>query len=73
MTVTSNYDVTNSTHQMPLNESPHENFLRTSLLYIRHKFLERAHNSALPLAPFRTDTPLHFASLNIGSLSYSVG
>jgi len=41
--------------------------------YIIHKLLERAHTSTLPLAPFRTDTPLHFAPLNICSLSYSAG
>jgi len=35
--------------------------------------LERAHISTLPLVPFRTDTPLHFAPLNICSLSYNAG
>jgi len=39
-------------------------------LYIIHKLLERAHTSTLP---FRTDTSLHFAPLNIWSLSYSAG
>jgi len=41
MTMTSNCDATNSVHQiqmatdhMPLNENPHENFLRTPLLLI---------------------------------------
>jgi len=40
---------------------------------IIHKLLERAHTSTLPLASFRTDAPLHFAPLNICSLSYSAG
>jgi len=42
-------------------------------LYIIHKLLERAHTSTLPLAPFHTDTPAHFAPLNICSLIYSAG
>jgi len=40
-------------------------------LYIIQKLLERAHISTLPLGPFRIDTPVHFASFNICSLSYS--
>jgi len=39
-----------------------------------HKLLlERSHTSILPLAPFRTDAPLHFAPFNICSLGYSAG
>jgi len=32
-----------------------------------------AHTLTLLLAPFRIDTPLHFAPLNICSCCYSVG
>jgi len=47
-------------------------FAKIVLIYNTvHNLLERAHTSILPLASFRTDTPLHFTPLNICSLSYS--
>jgi len=43
-------------------------------IYIICKLLlERSHTSTSPLAPFRTDTALDFAPVNICSLSYNAG